>query len=517
MFKIWKMGRCSITKWTTNFCILMLIQSVALAQYTNSSWVFGDSCGFKFNSQGIDSTFITSVNARGTCASISDTAGNLLFYASSPDYNIWNSFNYERGAVYNKNHSVMQNGLYIKTSAWYHEMVILPDPGLPNEYYLFTAGVTSTTNPGLRYSKIDLNQNGGLGAVTTKNVMLDVNPINDGLLAIQHGNGRDWWLVYKHSDFISDTIQTYLITTTGIQPMPGQKIGSNVESSAYRFVINPAGNLIAGVSMYGRLELFDFDRCTGLFSNHRFIRQAPSGSTDEKDNFWSGAFSASGRYLYIATADYTSYLFQFDLLSPNIFSSRLLLDSIDIPLAPASALERGPDNRIYRSIAWNSGVAFNYPYPDTAWNMYNTHLSVINFPDSGGLACDYQPFSVYLPGCRTYLGLPNNPDYTLGRLTGSPCDTLSTSVNELVLLPKEQLIITPNPFKTTVKISLQSHRIYPYLLTEIYSIDGRKIEKHRFVDSETMEMDLESLEAGVYIVKVSSENTCIYSRIIKAE
>ncbi|MBL0341593.1 MAG: T9SS type A sorting domain-containing protein [Bacteroidetes bacterium] len=56
------------------------------------------------------------------------------------------------------------------------------------------------------------------------------------------------------------------------------------------------------------------------------------------------------------------------------------------------------------------------------------NLSVINSPDSFGLACNYTPYSFYLGGKRTYYGLPNNPDYDMP-LSGSPCDTL-VSINE---------------------------------------------------------------------------------------
>jgi len=56
-------------------------------------------------------------------------------------------------------------------------------------------------------------------------------------------------------------------------------------------------------------------------------------------------------------------------------------------------------------------------------------MSVINNPDSAGLACNFSPFSFYLGGNETYWGLPNNPEYELGTLVGSPCDTL-VSINE---------------------------------------------------------------------------------------
>ncbi|MBK9637018.1 MAG: hypothetical protein IPO63_04080 [Bacteroidetes bacterium] len=64
------------------------------------------------------------------------------------------------------------------------------------------------------------------------------------------------------------------------------------------------------------------------------------------------------------------------------------------------------------------------------FNYINSNLSVINQPDSLGLACDFQPFSFYLGGARTYYGLPNNPDYELGAWVGSPCDTLTVGITE---------------------------------------------------------------------------------------
>jgi hypothetical protein len=77
------------------------------------------------------------------------------------------------------------------------------------------------------------------------------------------------------------------------------------------------------------------------------------------------------------------------------------------------------------SCAWSdSSGNFNYPYDSTMYYTENMNLGVINSPDSAGLACNFQPWSFYLGGKRTYWGLPNNPDYDLPALAGSPCDTL---------------------------------------------------------------------------------------------
>jgi len=54
------------------------------------------------------------------------------------------------------------------------------------------------------------------------------------------------------------------------------------------------------------------------------------------------------------------------------------------------------------------------------------NLSVINSPDSLGVACNFQPYSFNLGGKRSYFGLPNNPNYDMPPDSGSICDTLSS-------------------------------------------------------------------------------------------
>ena len=193
-----------------------------------------------------------------------------------------------------------------------------------------------------------------------------------------------------------------------------------------------------------------------------------------------------------------SYLFQFDLLAPNIFTSRVMLDSIDVPYFPASALKRGPDNRIYRAIAWSIG----YPYPDSSYNAYNTHLSVINSPDSAGLACDYQPFSVYLPNCRTYLGLPNNPDYSLGAIIGSPCDTLTVGMYENETEEQDNLVVAPNPFSSRFKVSLKKGSFPAQVKYQIYNLQGQEVAHGKLVNQFENYIELEKVTPGMYLLQM---------------
>ena len=507
----------------TIFRILLILCIMILnvhAQYSNVNWLFGDSCHVVFNSNGIDTVLKGSTESRGTCVSISDSPGNLLFYASTPIIRLWQSLSPHLGGIYSSNHQLMQNGDSVAGSGWYKEMQIIPYPGNPNKYILFSAGVTSSFSPGLRYSIVDLNFNGGLGKVIQKNILLDPAPVADGMIAIKHANGRDWWLYFKNwSPTVSANIIKYiLISPNGISTSTTQNIGALRPAGFYRFCLNPIGNTLAGICSQGVIELFDIDRCSGVLSNHRTIIDLPAATLPANRWYCDGEFSANGRYLYAATWLTPVYLYQYDLLNANITASEIIIDTTSYPNEAACSMERGPDNRIYRAIAWNDGMTYNYPYPDSLYNLVNTHLSVINSPDSAGLACDYQAFSVPLPGCRTYLGLPNNPDWNLGVIAGSICDTLTVgmnqSVNDETLFFQAwynrdwDLIQVTASHITGKTANLQVHDTKGSLLyhEHVEIIPGGYITKT---------ISMKSLSVGTYIVSLIADDTKHSQKIVK--
>ena len=181
----------------------------------NANWCFGDSAGIDFNSPSNPVFFTNSVVSRGTAVSISDYNGELQFYS----FTVSGSGQVYSGRLFNKNDVEMLNGDSLAGTGWYHEMVILPDPADDSLFYLFSIGVSFPY--GLKYSKIDLRGDNGLGEVVQKNVSLvDSMFIMDGLTAIKHGNGRDWWLVCRPyvnpGPVYWNSWYTYLITPNGI-------------------------------------------------------------------------------------------------------------------------------------------------------------------------------------------------------------------------------------------------------------------------------------------------------------
>jgi hypothetical protein len=106
-------------------------------------------------------------------------------------------------------------------------------------------------------------------------------------------------------------------------------------------------------------------------------------------------------------------------------------------------------------------------------------------------------------GMWSFRAVPNHPNYYLGALTGSPCDTL-TSIGEL---PEHdfRFSVAPNPSNGNFKIM--------YLLPqnqkgklEVFDVNGRKVYEMNLPPWSTMQwVSLpDGLEAGVYGIRISS-------------
>ena len=462
------------------------------AQNRNSVWCFGDSALIDFSDTSNIIVGSCGLDTRGSCASIANENGKLLFYAETRATISGNTT-----LVFDTTHQVMQNGNNIVGRGWYQELVIVPNPANDSTYYLFSIGVTSIY--GLYYSIIDMRLNNGLGAVTVKNVQLQSFEQVDCLNAVKHGNGRDWWVLFRKAGSLSNGNNdwySYLITPVSVQNFSIQSIGSlNKTNSGYT-------NLI------GLVELYDFDRCSGLLSNPVTIEPEALPSVPYT---WSCEFSPDASKLYVTTADDTTYLFQYDLNASNISQSKNTLWTTNYPLYTGGGLKLAPDNKIYLASIYYNGVQFPYPYQDTVYNMYNMNLSVINQPDSLGIACDFQPYSFYLGGKRTYLGLPNNPDYELGALTGSICDTL-TSVKEIT----EQNVINifPNPFFNKIALQYQQHSSTKIKEATIFNSMGEIVFEKK-VTQTLYELDLSFLPNGIYFLTIHTEKNTITKKLVK--
>jgi hypothetical protein len=173
-----------------------------------------------------------------------------------------------------------------------------------------------------------------------------------------------------------------------------------------------------------------------------------------------------------------------------------------------------PDDKIYLSCAYVPLTAPMYPYADSLYNMYNMNLSVINSPDSLGVSCDFQPYSFYLGGRRTYWGLPNNPDYELSPLQGSVCDTL-VSITEIPNHTSSLTVYFNKGWKKMF-VNAQNLKGHTYRL-HIYDLMGHLVFNDKGqLDSPyfTKDVYLPGIANGLYVVRLETDKETLTKKII---
>ncbi len=496
------------------------------AQKRNTIWCFGDSAGIDFSNVNNPTTFQSGNDTRGSNCAIADSNGNLLFYASTsykPFYLMGLAW---MGAIYNKNHQLMLHADTLIARTWFNEVVIIPFPNNDSMYYVFFAGVTSIY--GLYYCVVNMKGDGGLGEVVSKNNQLQPFAQVDCLNAIKHGNGRDWWLFFRRYDPNglppNNEFHSYLISPAGITNYTIQNVGSMQTTGGGKITFSKKGDILVYSDWRWLIEKYDFDRCTGVISNPLNIQQ--ENTVNYTRAYESNELSLDGKVLYVSSfvKNDSTYLLQYNLDATNIALSRDTIWTQAFPINASGALKRGPDNKIYFACAYVTFTNGGYPYEDSLYNMYNMNLSVINSPDSLGAACNFTPYSFYLGGKRTYWGLPNNPDYDLGPLVGSPCDTLSVN-----LTPGPSPVGEGSLFLTYIsaweKLFINASGLRGKQLTAtIYDATGKeKLARGKppggglgvFGGHFTLDVDCTGWPSGLYIVHLQTEKEVLSKKFVK--
>jgi hypothetical protein len=147
--------------------------------------------------------------------------------------------------------------------------------------------------------------------------------------------------------------------------------------------------------------------------------------------------------------------------------------------------------------------------------MYNMNLSVINQPDSLGSLCDFQPYSFNLGGKRTYLGLPNNPDYDLPALAGSPCDTL-VSIGEAPQIQQAALNVFYHTAWEKAFINASNLKGKSGELL-VYDMQGKIIHQEPLRIQNgyyTRDLSMQGKAHGVYLVIVQTEEERLARKMI---
>lgn len=486
--------------------LLLFIYSYNVqSQGINNLWLMGRSswAGPSFGGVNMDFTGgvlsishqIRPMNFNETNGVICDKNGNLLFYSNG----IY---------IANAQNDTMMNGVGLNPGPWTSTRdsfgltlpqgnLIIPFPTDTTKYYLFHGTVDDYGNTYgsfyLYYSVIDMTLDGGLGAVVKKNVVLLNDTLVTGLLtACKHGNGRDWWMTCH--EFGTNKYYKYLITDTGIAGPFFQNIGS-VRDIWSQCVFSPDGNWFAYYCpLSGDLDVYEFDRCTGTFSNPIniiFNDSAVAGGV---------AFSAQSSVLYVSSMN---YVYQFDMMAANIATSQTTVavwDSFYSPSPPFATnfylSHLAPDGKIY--INCGNGT-------------FDMH--VINFPDSLGVACDLQQHSIHLPAKNAFT-MVNHPNYFLNALAGSICDTLTAVTN--IKTGIGDVNVFPNPANRLLYVQWRGVNNLRKAELHVYNTMGQLMSlPFTVLKEEYFELNVSQLPTGIYFIELLTEQGKVVKRFVK--
>ncbi|MDY0142267.1 MAG: hypothetical protein RBR97_10265 [Bacteroidales bacterium] len=456
-------------------------------------WYFGWNAGLDFSSGTMQEDLNGQVYIDEGAASISDTAGNLLFYAgpnggTEPGEN--------NMTVYNANHEIMQNGTDIDCGwSGRQNSIIVPLPESDNIYYLFTIGHYSgpyETQLGFKYNIIDMSLDGGMGAVTQKNIEICPSPTYDTfseiLTAVHHANCKDVWIMIHRLN--ADEYLAYKLSEDGLYGEPvvshighhdtncigwGMKFSPNGKYA----VVNKQYSTFSDLSEIDTLDLYKFDTNTGVLYDLISIGI---------DTVLAGKeFSQENDLLYtfeLKTVINISLprVYQYDISKwqkSYIMDSKTLIGSFYFPIPD---LHLTPLNTIIMS------------------GEFMENIGEIEHPDVLGIGCSVNENAYYIS---------NNPGWNFPNFVRSYFNTDSTAYNNCNPVSTADVIknqafeVFPNPFSKQTEINTNNREIIYY---NLYDIKGNQLSKNK--DYKLRQNDdaylfiNKKLKGGIYLLSV---------------
>ncbi|MBU3676093.1 MAG: gliding motility-associated C-terminal domain-containing protein [Chitinophagaceae bacterium] len=378
--------------------------------------------------------------------------GGMIQYHAAGHSNICDSsgefqFSFDGGDIITREHKIMEGGYKMVPEGFYkryngfgcysQSSIILP---LHGKKYMVLIATTSdaqmeawyraTNNDSaffdlLLYGIVDMEANGGLGRVESRQVITDKGYMGlTNMMACRHANGRDWWLLKRVH--YQNCFYTYLITADaevidyGKQWFPLIAKGYDWDSDG-QCMFNADGTQFASVVGHrGTVNLFDFDRCTGQLSNQQIIHvpersvHTPQDTADWEFMTTVGVcFSPNGRFLYVGNKFNIQQYDLWDSDSASAWYHVAKLDTTWEVFQGYSNICSAPNGKLYVG----------------NWAGLSKQMSRIDNPNAKGAACGFCPrCERYNTAWGSATRPPSMPNYRLGALPGSPCDTLKSPV-----------------------------------------------------------------------------------------
>ena len=292
--------------------------------------------------------------------------------------------------------------------------------------------------------------------------------------AVRHGNGRDWWIVAKMNQGYAGGNDSFVVFSMYQDSM----FISDYQEVGPRFLnildldISNAGNKICILNADTFIIYeYDFDRCSGLISNPVEVYN---------DHTWHNnfnvplglAYSKSSNFIYASVSNLygngcsdTIYQINPRTTIDSLKCTVIWYDTTNVIGDSAGILsfELGNDGNLYFSYSKGFGSA-------TGNQPILSYIGVIKNADMPYPYCTVEPMGVYLGSqCQASINnyLASVPNYNLGPMIGSPCDTLNITSTGQWLSPASQVRVFPNPASDKLNISWPVQGGYSWVLKSL--------------------------------------------------
>jgi hypothetical protein len=320
--------------------------------------------------------------------------------------------------------------------------------------------------------------------ISKNNQLLNEISAPGDMQACRHANGRDWWMLkpgsYEDEYFIG------LLSPQGIQleriTIPGIPHRGQFETFSY---FNKEGTKFIHFTgkRYKYLHEYNFDRCSGSLSNT--VIHDLSDSLQFGD--WTACtMSPDGSKLYIRRSMRPGAQLEGEGTLQYDLETSLYTYITEVSSSPILT----PN---YKNVLLGGGIIENDSVTQT--------ISTILFPNNAGLGCGFVLNSDTVLNIANFVSPSNFANFRLGKLVGSPCDTIVSGLQAIV--PKGlQFGVFPNPSNGVFSISLPKDQ---QLRWELSNTLGQKVCSGVIIAAEASYTLPNAVTNGLYVLSLVNE------------
>ena len=506
--------------------LLVTSMSICSAQMHDANWIYSSPTGdsmYIWNFSPIKDTFFVKEGIKKyIVSSYSTSKGELICYSDG-------------ASIFNTENEIIENGDSLEYQPnWNLQQLLfsesgefsgefLPWPGKEDSLVVYVEKIhyNSLFDPStdyhreLWYSIIDLQANNGKGKVISKASFLQDSIYH--FVSVQHGNGRDWWIVAY--DWYRSKVTIFYFGQDGIIKSHQEEfpLVHYIEHDVTApLVVSGQGDWIFKSFRFKDGYLFQFDRCNGQMLFDKSIAIPDSLPPNQPNNIglrWCVA-SPMGKYVY--------GILQYHKKINNTTSSEFGILQADISLNSPSFQYLTADNSLLENHAFPQTDPMNkirFTGADLVVKKKSI-LGTIHRPDNLLDECGLEiPTTSGIPASFTPYVNPRFPYYRMGKLEGSECDTLISSVPP-VYPDQAVFTVTPNPAThlITLEISLPNTWLGDARF-QIVDVMGREVYQQKIMPNAIHhEIDISALENGIYFIRLIQANQILgVARFVKIE